>query len=83
MAALRFEKASDVEYDYCFLEIFLGEQNVPFMDVRISESEEASFCIYSKHYEANLTFEQWQEIYREAEKFVKEEIENERAARGG
>jgi hypothetical protein len=70
---------SDVEYDYCFLEIFFNKEDSPFMDVRISKDQQASFCIYGSHAELHLSIAQWKEIYEVATKFVEEEIENEKA----
>jgi hypothetical protein len=43
MGILHFVKASDIEFDYCFLEVSRHEGGSPFMDIRISDDREMSF----------------------------------------
>lgn len=77
MNILHFVKVSDIEFDYCFLEVFLNEGDLPFMDIRISDDRELSFFIYAHQGEISLSLEEWIEINEKGQAFYKSEIENE------
>jgi hypothetical protein len=77
MGILRYVKASDVEYDFCFLEVFRNDSDAPFMDVRISDDRQLSFFIYRNQPDISLSPEEWIEIHEKAMSFYKKELENE------
>ncbi|WP_339386237.1 hypothetical protein [Vibrio caribbeanicus] len=77
MSILHFVKASDIKFDYCFLEVSRNEGDSPFMDIRISDDRELSFFIYTNQGEISLSPEEWGEINEKGQAFYKSEIENE------
>ena len=77
LSLLHYVKASDVEFDYCFLEISLDSCSPAFMDVRVTANKEVGFCFYAEGDEVTLSLDQWQEIQAKAVRFYKSEIENE------
>lgn len=74
---LYYVKASDIEYDFCFLEVSRIEGETPFMDIRISEKRELTFFFYGNQDEISITQDEWSEISRKANIFYQSEIENE------
>ena len=66
MTTLHYIKASDVEQDFCFLEVSQGKNEAPFMDIRISDDRKMSFVIYSRQQEIFLSPEEWLEIQEKA-----------------
>lgn len=79
MSVLRYVKASDVDCDYCFLEIYQDKNESPFMDVRISDDKQLSFHIYRNQADVSLSPEEWVEIHKKALSFYKAELENQDA----
>ncbi|MCI5125463.1 MAG: hypothetical protein D3925_13560 [Candidatus Electrothrix sp. AR5] len=79
MGTLHYVKASDIEYNYCFLEVFKNRAEVPFMDIRISDDKKLSLFIYDNQQNISLSIDEWSEIYNKAMSFYKAEIENEDA----
>jgi len=77
MKSLYYIKASDVEYDFCFLEVSRGENEAPFMDIRISDDRNLSFVIYADRQEISISSEEWVGIHKKAMSFYKAELENE------
>lgn len=77
MEKLHYIKASDVEHDFCFLEVSRNSKDDPFMDIRISEDRKMSFVIYAEQPEIFLSLEEWSEIHIKLTSFYKDEIENE------
>ncbi len=79
MNILHYVKASDVEYDFCYLEVSRNENENPFMDIRISDDRKLLFCIYGDQPEISLSSEEWKEIYDKSLSFLERELENEDA----
>jgi hypothetical protein len=79
MEFLHYVKASDIEYDFCFLEVSKSEAEAPFMDIRISDDRKLSFFVYGNQPEISLSPEEWLEIHKKALSFYTAEIENEDA----
>lgn len=79
MEILHYVKSSDVECDYCFLEVARSEEEDPFMDIRISDDKKISFFVYGDQPEISLSPEEWLEIHEQALSFYKKELDNEDA----
>ena len=79
MSSLHYVKASDVDYDFCFLDVSRKQNESPFMDVRISDDKELSFHIYGNQADISLSPEEWTEIHEKALSFYKSELENQDA----
>jgi hypothetical protein len=79
MGKLHYVKASDIEYDFCFLEVSRSETDDPFMDIRISADRKLSFFLYRNQLEISLSPEEWLEIHEKALSFYKAELANEDA----
>ena len=77
MGILRYVKVSDVDYDFCFLEVFRSDSDTPFMDIRISDDRKLFFFVYENQPEISLSPEEWIEIHEKALLFYKSELENE------
>jgi len=77
MGILHYIKASDVNYDFCFLEVSRSGVHAPFMDIRISDDRKLLFVIYAEQQEITLSTEEWIEIHERAMFFYKAELENE------
>ena len=77
MSKLFYVKASDVECDFCFLEVSQIEGAEPFMDIRISDEKELSFYLYPNKTNVALAPEQWLDIHEQALSFYQSEIANE------
>jgi hypothetical protein len=77
MSILHYVKASDIEYDFCFLEVSRNESAPPFMDIRISDDRKLEFFIYKDQADISLSVEEWKEIHDKSLLFLKSEIENE------
>ena len=79
MTNLYYVKVSDVDYDFCFLEVSRSKNEAPFMDIKISDDREMSFVIYSEHEEVSLLPREWLEIYEKSVTFYKTELQNQDA----
>ena len=77
MSTLHYVKASDIDYDFCFLEVSRSENVPPFMDIRISDDRKLSLFIYGEQLDISLSPEEWIEIHKKALSFYNSEIENE------
>ncbi|MBL4674569.1 MAG: hypothetical protein JKX81_20070 [Arenicella sp.] len=77
MTTLHYIKASDVEQDFCFLEVSRSKNEAPFMDIRISDDRKMSFVTYSGQQEISFSPEEWLEIQEKATSFYRAELENE------
>lgn len=80
MRNFHYVKASDIDFDFCFLEISIGKNEPPFMDVRISDDRKLSFFVYGDQKEVIFSPKEWIEVYEKALAFYKSEIENEDAS---
>ncbi|CAM2943246.1 hypothetical protein [Vibrio neptunius] len=76
MSTLHYVKASDVDRDFCFLEVSRKQNESPFMDVRISDDRQLSFHIYRSQSDISVSPEEWIEIHEKALSFYKSELEN-------
>ena len=77
MTTLHYIKVSDVEQNFCFLEVSISKNEAPFMDIRISDDRKMSFVIYSGQEEISFSPQDWLEIHEKATSFYKAELENE------
>ena len=79
MGLLHYIKASDINCNFCFLEVSRSDNHAPFMDIRISEDRKLSFVIYIQEEETSLSPQEWMEIYEKATTFYEMELANEDA----
>lgn len=78
---LRFEKVSDVANRYCHLDVFVGDETTPILDVSIDDDQSIRFNIYSSCGVIVLTRDEWTAILQRADAFAKLEILNEESFR--
>lgn len=76
---MRFEKVSDIDDDFCHLDVFVGNEKSARIDVSLDENQEAIFTIYPCDEKLELSLDDLVEILDRAKNFVKDEIENEEA----
>lgn len=74
---LRFEKVSDVNEDYCHMDVFYEGHRIAFMDVSVGEDKKPQFNLYERNDLLSLSHEEWNIILEKAEEFIRKEIENE------
>lgn len=75
---LRFEKVSDLNDEYCHLDVFYEECQTAFMDVSVGEDNSPQLNLYGQNVKISLNSEQWKALLEKAEEFTRKEIENER-----
>lgn len=74
---LQFVKVSDVNEDYCHMEVFYEGHQMAFMDVGVGEDKKPKFNLYERNGLLSLSFEEWNTILEKAEDFIRKEIKNE------
>ena len=74
---LRFEKVSDVNDEYCHLDVFCEKHQTAFMDVSVGEDNRPRMNLYSQSAQISLNTQEWKMILEKAEEFTRKEIENE------
>jgi hypothetical protein len=76
---MRFEKVSDVEDDFCHLDVFFADESSARIDVSLDENREVIFSIYPSDQKTVITSIEWAEIRNVAIVFAEKEIMNEEA----
>ena len=78
---MRFEKVSDVEEDFCHLDVFFADEESARIDLSLDENRNIIFTIYPSNQKIVITSSEWTEIRDVAIVFAEKEIMNEETFR--
>jgi hypothetical protein len=76
MKNIRIELVSDVNSDYCYLEIFINKNQNPFLEISISNTKELIFKFYPNEEQLLLNTEELELILSKAKDFLPKELKN-------
>ncbi len=77
MKNIRIEEVGDINSEYPYLEIFLKDDSMPFLEVSISLKKELSFKFNASKRDILLEVEEWEHILETAKAFLPEVLKNE------
>ena len=77
MINIRIEEVGDINFDYPYLEVFLKENNKPFLEIGVSEEKQLNFKFYASKTDVLMNAEQWKYILSIANDFLPRALKNE------
>ncbi|MFX1707200.1 hypothetical protein PV783_24745 [Chitinophaga sp. CC14] len=77
MKNIRIEKVGDINSEYPYLEIFKKNDDIPFLEVSISEKKELSFKFYASQIDILLDIYEWEYILETAKEFLPQALKDE------
>lgn len=77
MINIRIEEVGDINFDYPYLEVFLKEDNKPFLEIGVSEQKQLNFKFYSSKTDVLMNVEEWEYILSVAKDFLPRALKNE------
>lgn len=77
MENIRIEEVGDINSEYPYLEIFLKDNLIPFLEISISLKKELSFKFYTSKVDILLEIEEWEYILKTAKDFLPRALKNE------
>jgi hypothetical protein len=76
MKNLRIENVGDINSEYNYLEIFLGDTTSPFLEISISENRQLVFKFYTSNTDILLDVGEWEYILSSAKDFLPKALKN-------
>lgn len=77
MINIRIEEVGDINFEHPYLEVFLNENNKPFLEIGVSEEKQLNFKFYPSKTDVLMNVEEWGHILSVAKIFLSRALKNE------
>jgi len=77
MKNIRIEEVGDINADYPYLEVFLKDNTIPFLEISISINKKLYFKFYASKTDIITNMDDWMLILSAANEFLPRALKNE------
>lgn len=77
MKNIRIEEVGDISSTYPYLEVFLMDTTIPFLEIGISDNKQLYFKYYPSEKILILSVEEWEHILKTAKEFLPKALSDE------